>query len=222
MVTLYHHWLSPASRLIRVLLTEKRVDFTLRLEKEWERRPEFLALNPAGEVPVILTSEGNSYSGVRAIAEYLEETITEPQLIPGNSEERYQIRNLMDWFHTKFGSEVTRHLVSEKLYKRFLGIGEPDSEAIRCAAHNIKTHLRYIEYLTEGQNYLAGGQFTMADAAAAAHITVADYFGDIRWQDWPTAKEWYMRVKSRRSIRALLSDRVSGLTPPSHYAKLDF
>lgn len=222
MITLYHHWLSPASRLVRVLLAEKRIEFTLRLEKEWERRPEFLALNPAGEVPVILSSEGIAYSGVRAIAEYLEETVPDPALIPGGSEERYQVRTLVDWFHTKLGSEVTRHLVSEKLLKRFLGIGEPDSEAIRCASHNVKTHLRYIEYLTEGHYYLAGPHFTLADVAAAAHITVIDYFGDIRWQDWPDAKEWYLRVKSRRSIRALLADRVAGLTPPSHYTKLDF
>ncbi|WND03463.1 glutathione S-transferase family protein [Temperatibacter marinus] len=222
MITLYHHWLSPASRLVRVLLTEKRMEFALRLEKEWERRPEFLTLNPAGEVPVILSTEGKPYSGVRAISEYLEETIPEPKLIPGNAEERYQVRNLVDWFHTKFGSEVTRHLVSEKLLKRFLGIGEPDSEALRCAAHNLKNHLRYIEFLTIENNYLAGGQFTMADAAAAAHITVIDYFGDIRWQDWPGAKAWYSRVKGRRSIQPLLSDRVSGLTPPSHYADIDF
>ena len=193
----------------------------MRLEREWERRPEFLALNPAGEVPVMI-SDGIAFSGTRAIAEYLEETIPEPQLIIGDAAQRCEVRRLVDWFHTKFGSEVTRHLVTEKLFKRFLGMGEPDSEAIRCAAHNIKTHLRYIEHLSQQRHYLGGGQFTMADAAAAAHISVVDYFGDIRWSEWPAAKDWYMRVKSRRSIRTLLSDRITGLTPPSHYAKLDF
>ena len=222
MPTLYHHWLSPAARFVRVLLSEKRVDFTLRIEKEWERRPAFLALNPAGEVPVLVMDGGKAYSGVMAIAEFLEEIVPEPPLLIGDADERYEIRRLVGWFHTKLGSEVTRHLVTEKLYKRFFGMGEPDSEAIRCAAHNIKTHLNYIAFLAERRHYLAGGQFTMADAAAAAHISVADYLGNIHWQDWPQVKDWYMRVKSRRSVRSLLTDKINGLAPSKHYSELDF
>lgn len=222
MPILYHHWLSPAARFVRVLLLEKRIDFTLRLEKEWERRPAFLALNPAGEVPVLVMDDGKAYSGVMAIAEYLEEIVPEPPLLLGNADERYEARRLVGWFHTKLGSEVSRHLVSEKLFKRFLRIGEPDSEAVRCAAHNLKTHLHYISYLAERRHYLAGPQFTMADAAAAAHLSVIDYFGDIHFEDWPLVKDWYVRVKCRRSIRALLEDRITGLRPPAHYQDLDF
>ena len=222
MPTLYHHWLSPSARFVRVLLAEKRVDFELKLEKEWERRPAFMALNPAGEVPVLVMDGGHAYSGTMAIAEYLEAVIPEPPLYIGDAEERYEIRRLCGWFHSKVGSEVTRHTVSEKLFKRFLGMGEPDSEAIRCAAHNLKVHLKYITFLAERRHYLAGPQFTMADAAAAAHISVVDYFGDIAWENWPMVKEWYMRVKSRRSIRPLLADRVAGLTPPPHYQHPDF
>ena len=36
------------------------------------------------------------------------------------------------------------------------------------------------------------------------------------------AKDWYARVKSRPGFRPLLADRVSGVTPPTHYADLDF
>ncbi len=222
MPTLYHHWLSPAARFIRVLLGEKRIDFSLRLEKEWERRPAFLALNPAGEVPVLVMDDGHAYSGTTAIAEYLEEVVPEPSMMPGDANERYEVRRLTGWFHTKLGSEVTRHTVSEKLFKRFLGMGEPDSEAIRCAAHNLRTHLAYITYLTERRHYLAGAQYTMADAAAAAHISVVDYFGDIAWESWPHVKDWYVRVKCRRAVRPLLADRITGLTPAKHYQELDF
>jgi len=222
MPILYHHWLSPAARFVRVLLTEKRIDFSLRLEKEWDRRPAFLALNPAGEVPVLVMDDGKAYSGVMAIAEFLEEIVPEPPLMIGDADERYEIRRLVGWFHTKLGSEVTRHLVTEKLYKRFFGMGEPDSEAVRCAAHNMKIHLEYIAFLSERRHYLAGAQFTMADAAAAAHISVADYFGNIYWQDWPAVKDWYVRVKSRRSVRSLLGDKINGLAPSKHYSELDF
>jgi len=222
MITLYHHWLSPPSRFIRVLLDEKRVPYRMRLEKEWERRPEFMKLNPAGEVPVLILENNQPYSGVMAIAEYLEEVYPAPGMLTTDTEERYEIRRLTGWFHSKISAEVTRHIVSEKLFKRFLRMGEPDSEAIRCASHNLRIHMEYITWLAERRHYLAGSQFTMADAAAAAHISVIDYFGDIVWADWPVAKEWYMRVKSRRSVRGLLIDRVTGLQPPAHYEKLDF
>ncbi len=222
MPTLYHHWLNAPSRLIRILLEEKRITVDLRLEYEWQPRAAFLSLNPAGEVPVMVMDDGQAFSGTRAIAEYLEETVSQPVMIGDTPEGRYEVRRLFDWFHTKLGTEVTRHTVSERLLKRFLGMGQPDSEAIRCAAHNLRTHMRYIEFLTEDQNYLAGDRFTLADAAAAAHISVEDYFGTIGWRDWPGVKEWYLRVKSRRSVRSLLSDRVQGLTPPAHYSDLDF
>ncbi|GHF14565.1 glutathione S-transferase [Kordiimonas sediminis] len=222
MPTLYHHWLSPAARFIRVILAEKRVDIDLREEREWERRPAFLALNPAGEVPVLVMDDGKAYSGTKAIAEYLEEAIPEPALLIGSVDERYEIRRLIGWFHTKIGTEVTRLLVSEKLHKRIYGIGVPDSTAVRCAAHNLKTHMKYITYLVADRNYLTGKYFTMADAAAAAHLSVIDYFGDVHWSDWPEVKDWYMRVKSRRSMRSLLQDRVPGIRPPVHYDNVDF
>lgn len=101
-------------------------------------------------------------------------------------------------------------------------MGEPDSETIRCASHNLKIHLKYISFLMGKRHYLAGSVFTMADAAAASHISVADYFGDILWEEWPEVKEWYVRVKSRKSVRSLLQDRITGLTPPKHYSQLDF
>jgi len=51
---------------------------------------------------------------------------------------------------------------------------------------------------------------------------VLDYLGEVHWGDYPAAKEWYTRMKSRPSFRPLLADRVRGLPPASHYPDLDF
>jgi len=56
MRTLYHLWLHPYSRKVRLFLAEKRLDFDEKIEKIWERRTEFLTMNPAGDVPVQLPS----------------------------------------------------------------------------------------------------------------------------------------------------------------------
>ncbi len=55
---LYHLPLSPYSRKIRLVLAEKRLPFELRLEKVWERRPEYLELNAAGTVPTLVEDTG--------------------------------------------------------------------------------------------------------------------------------------------------------------------
>jgi glutathione S-transferase len=65
---LYHLWLSPQSRKIRLILQEKNLDFSLQIEKVWERRAEFVALNPACEVPVLIEPDGLVLADAGAIA----------------------------------------------------------------------------------------------------------------------------------------------------------
>ena len=219
---LYHLWLSPFSRKVRLALKEKGLDFTLQVEKVWERRPEFLALNPAGLVPVLVEDEGPTLCESTAICEYLDEVYGGRRLIGGDAGARAEIRRLVSWFDLKFGREVSEHLLFEKLMRRFMAMGEPDSAAIRAAQSNLRYHLDYVAYLTERRNWLAGGEFSLADMAAAAQLSCVDYLGDVPWAEFPAAKEWYVRVKSRPSFRPLLSDLIPGLPPPRHYADLDF
>jgi glutathione S-transferase len=219
---LHHLWLSPFSRKVRLALKEKGLDFTLQVEKVWERRPEFLALNPAGLVPVLVEDDGPVLCESTAICEYLDEVYEGRKLIGGDAVQRAEIRRLVAWFDLKFGREVSEHLLYEKLMRRFMAMGEPDSAAIRAAQSNLRYHLDYVVYLTERRNWLAGDEFSLADMAAAAQVSSVDYLGDVPWADFPAAKEWYARVKSRPSFRPLLSDLIPGLPPPRHYADLDF
>jgi glutathione S-transferase len=222
MRTLYHLWLSPFSRKIRLVLKEKTLDFEMAVERIWERRPEFLALNPAGEVPVLVEPDGTTLSDATAITEYLEEIYPERPLMGATPIERAETRRLVAWFDVKFNREVTVNLVEEKITKRFLGLGQPNSQAIRAGCQNIKHHLDYITYLMDRRSYLAGDSFGLADITAAAHLSSVDYLGDVPWEQHDGAKEWYARVKSRPSFRPLLADHIPGVAPPKHYADLDF
>jgi glutathione S-transferase len=222
MRTLYHFWLSPFSRAIRLILAEKGLAFELALEKTWERRPEFLALNPACEVPVLIDEDGTVVAGERAIAEYLDEAYPERSLIGGDFAARAETRRLTHWFDAKFNAEVTENLVGEKLMKRLKGAGYPQATAIRVGLTEIHNHLAYISYLADRRRWLAGDHLSAADIAAAAHLSVLDYIGDVPWEEHPGAKDWFARIKSRPSFRPLLADRVPGMPPPAHYADLDF
>lgn len=223
MRTLYHHPLCPFSRKIRVVLAEKKLDFDLKTERYWELRPEFVALNPAAEVPILIEEGGTVLADSMAIAEYLDERHREPPLLPAEPEARAEVRRLCNWFDIKFHREVTVCLVGEKVTKRLVqGATEPDSRLIRAGYAAIHPHLDYVGWLTERRTWLAGPNYTLADIAAAAQISCVDYCGCVPWDTHPAAKDWYARVKSRPAFRALLGDHLPGMPPPKHYADLDF
>lgn len=226
---LIHHRLCPHSRFIRVALAEYGIAPELVDEPVWERREEFLALNPAGTTPVLI-DEGIAVPGAMVIAEYVDEKIGlergNQRLMPGGIEARVETRRLTHWFNDKFFAEVTDYLVQEKIFKRHLpvaeGGGPPDSSAIRAARANIRYHLDYIGWLLRERNWLACERMTYADLAAAAHLSTADYLGDVPWEENESAKNWYARIKSRPAFRPLLVESLPGMTPPARYADLDF
>lgn len=222
MRTLYHVWLHPFSRKVRLALAEKKLEFDLQIEKIWERRTAFLAMNPAGDVPVMVEADGTILSNSQVICEYLEEVYPEINLLGRDAIQRAETRRLVSWFDVKFSREVTDNLVGEKLMKRFLKMGEPHGPSIRAGHANIHYHLDYIGFLCEKRKWLAGEQFTLADIAAAAHLSSIDYIGDVPWDEHHAARDWYSRVKSRPSFRPLLEDRIPGFTPAEHYENVDF
>lgn len=222
MRTLYHVWLHPFSRKVRIALAEKKLDFDLKVEKIWERRTEFLSINPAGDVPVLVEDDGTVLTDSQVISEYLNEVYPEVDLIGSDPLQRAETRRLVAWFDHKFNQEVTENLVGEKMTKRFMRKGEPNGSSIRAGHANIHYHLDYIGFLTERRRWLAGDELSMADVAAAAHLSAIDYIGDVPWEEHSAAKDWYVRIKSRPSFKPLLEESIPGFTPPQHYQNLDF
>jgi glutathione S-transferase len=219
---LYHFCLQPASRKLRILLKEKGLEFELQAENAWERRAAFLALNHAGETPVLVEADGTTIVEATAIAEYVEEVYPNPALLGATPIARAEVRRLVGWFDGKFNTEVTQNLLDQKILRRLNGHGGPDSQAIRAGKANIHQHLEYVAWLVDRRRWLAGEDFSLADIAAAAHLSALDYIGDVPWDRHAGAKDWYARVKSRPSFRPLLADQLAGIAPPPHYANLDF
>jgi glutathione S-transferase len=229
-VTLFHHPFCPHSRFIRIALGEYGIETRLVEERTWERREGFLALNPAGTTPVLVADGKPAIPGAHVIAEYLDETygpgLAERRLLPQEPGGRIEVRRLSHWFNDKFFEEVSGPLVMERVYKVHMkperGGGAPDSNAIRAARHNIGYHLAYIEWLLRARNWLAGDCLSYADLAAAAHLSLADYLGDVPWNEDAGAKSWYARIKSRPSFRPILADTHPAVPPSPTYADLDF
>jgi glutathione S-transferase len=229
MLTLYHHPFCPFSRFVRLALSEHGLAPRFIEERPWERRTEFLTLNPAGTTPVLIEEGRPPVPDATIIAEFLDETVGpdlgERRLMPTDINGRIEVRRLMAWFNQKFAQEVSGPLVEERIYSRHMASaqgGSPDMNVIRAALTNIRYHLAYIGWLVRTRDWLAGTRMTYADLAAAAHLSSIDYLGDVPWAEDDAAKIWYSRVKSRPSFRPLLAEIQAGLPPSRTYADLDF
>lgn len=220
---LYQFPLCPFSRKVRLLLGEKGVGYELVRESPWTRRDEFLDMNPSGQTPVMADSAaGIILMDSAAICEYFEETIEKAPMIAGTAVNRAEIRRLVAWFDEKLYGEVVAPLLHERALKRIVHRATPDTKALREAMKMANAHLDYIDYLLDHRRWMAGPVLSLADLAAAAHLSVADYLGGIDWRGHEQTREWYAGLKSRPSFRPLLSERMEIISPPDHYDKVDF
>lgn len=226
--TLHHFPLDPFSRQARLALGEKRLAFTEVVQRYWERPEGLAALNASGLLPVLVETPADGHAPplvvceTRALLEYLEEAYPEAPLLPRGAADRAEARRLAQWFDRKFDNEVDALLLHEKMEKRLLGLGAPDLAALRAGRDALRWHLGYLEDLLLTRDGLAGTRISHADIAAAAHLSVIDYVGEVKWDDHPAVKSWYTRLKSRPAFRPLLADRQPGLPAAPHYDDLDF
>ncbi|XVN42921.1 MAG: glutathione S-transferase family protein [Candidatus Rickettsia vulgarisii] len=219
---LYHYPICPLSRQIRILLKELDAQFTMIKEDYWQRNKEFLALNPAATMPALQESSQLVIAGIYPIIEYLNDKYPNFNFMDEDIGIKCEIRRLLYWFNEKFYREVTKIIIDEKIVRPSCQLGGPRTEFLRAAKNNLSYHLNYLTSLLEVRSFIASDSLSCADIAAASHISVLDYFGEMNWDKWLSVREWYAVIKSRPSFRSLLQDQIAGFTPPSCYADLDF
>lgn len=220
---LFQFPLCPFSRKVRLLLGEKGVGYQLVRESPWQRRDEFIDLNPTGRTPIVRDADRDiTLIDSAAICEYFEETVDAKPMISGTAANRAEIRRLVAWFDEQMYADVVAPLLDERMKKRIIHRAPPDGGNLRNAMRAANDHLDYIDYLLDHRSWIAGATLSLADLAAAAHLSVADYLGGVDWTGHDSAKGWYAGLKSRPSFRPLLSERMEIVAPPKHYELLDF
>lgn len=226
---LYHFIFDPHSRLVRLALGEKKLEFHEISVRYWEANETFLKLNPSGFLPVLVeTPQGDSggqshrVCETRAILDFLDEQYPDVKLWPENINERAEARRLVGWLERKFDFEVNALLLHEKMEKRLMGLGAPNIAAMRQGREAMKDHLKMFDTLLGHRSWVAGKDMSFADFALAGQLSLHDYFDEINWSRYTSLKTWYMAIKSRPCFRPLLADRLAGFVPSAHYAELDF
>ena len=219
---LYQFPLCPFSRKVRLVLSEKGIAFDLVREDPWAASDEFYALNPAGRTPVLHDPERKlTLIDSQAICEYFEETVETSPLIVGNAASRAEIRRLVALFDEAFFGDVTLPLLHERMKKRLVLREPPSSAVLRGAMRLAHEHLDYIDWLLDNRRWLAGARISLADFAAAAQISVADYLEGVDFEGHDNAHAWYRVMKSRPSFRPLLTQKMDGIPMPRNYADVN-
>ena len=221
MITLYHYYLCSSSRYIRLILEEHKISYQTQLENYWKPQKDFLELNPAGHLPVLVNEENFPVIGANACVEYIKDLELRSNFFVENYKEKAEINRLVHWFEVIFKKEVFDPIIYEKVYSRIVENITPNSENIRAALQNLDFHIQYFNYLLNNKNYFIKDELTYLDFLAAANFSVLDYLGLLNLKNHDNIREWYLKLKSRPSFRTLLKDQIVGLNPHENYKNID-
>ncbi len=221
MITLYHYYLCSSSRYIRLILEEHNIAYDTQLENYWKPQKDFLKLNPAGHLPVLVNEENFPVIGANSCVEYIKDLELRPKLFLDHYKEKAEINRLVHWFEVIFKKEVFDPIIHEKVFSRIVDHITPNSENIRAALDNLHFHLQYFNYLLTNKNYFIKDVLTYVDFLAAANFSVLDYLGLLNLKSYENIREWYFKVKSRPSFKTLLKDQIIGLNPHENYKNMD-
>jgi glutathione S-transferase len=173
-MTLYDHPDCPFGMKVRIVLAEKEWDYdlvTVDLAAGQHRQPEFLKLNPYGQVPVLVDEECVLYDST-IINEYLDDEYPEPSLRPADSDERARMRLLEAYADNSFTLPVMA--LEREMVK---GALERDEKIVERARDMIAQSLTMLNRELAGKEFLAG-ELSLADIAYAPGAVALERLGD--------------------------------------------
>ena len=237
MLELYHSVNSVCAQKVRIVLAEKGLEYkehlmTLRGD---QFDPAYMKLNPNGVVPT-LVHDGKPVVESSVILHYLDEAFPNPPLMPKDLHQRALVRQfnkLVDeyvhvscmiltfgtafrpWFAGLSGEEIDKRLAKSPLkqrteYKRDVALNGLDSRYVKDAVGHHEKLLKMMDASLERGQWLAGEQFSLADAAVIPYILRLDLLRlKNLWQKLPKVQQWYERLRARPSVKKELLDRMT-------------
>jgi glutathione S-transferase len=156
---------------------------------------DFTAINPKGYVPALEMKDGNVLTEGPAILQFVADLAPDRQLAPAHGTlERYR---LVEWLN----------FIATELHKNFSPLFRPTStEDMKEAARtNLRNRLAWVAARLEGNDFLTGSQFTVADAYL---FTVLGWSGKVGvdLSPWPVLGAFVERVGARPAVRQALRE----------------
>lgn len=208
----------PFSRQVRILLSELEKIFELKLLTDYSGEIITKEVTYERMLPILEYQEaGESLYGWYSILEFFYDSYKEHKLFLDFDSQR----NIIGFVNNNFYFNCVKKLLQEKV-QSYLHNQAPNSKHLRDVKIEISKYLAYFDERIEEYNWFGCESFQIADIAAAASISLIDYFGDVDWDDFENLQEWYRIVKSKPSMRKILQDEIKGFPPARHYKDPDF
>ncbi|MGE4339065.1 MAG: glutathione S-transferase family protein [Pigmentiphaga sp.] len=231
MLILYHGWTSTCSQKVRLALAEKELTYEGRLvdlRAGEQHTPEFLALNPRAEVPVLVHDDAVVTEST-IINEYLEAAFPAPALMPASPLARARVAQWNRWVDDDITIPVKIPSFQQNVYPAIsqwtperkaamvARIGNPitaarwraaadqgfSAEQLAEAHGKLRGFLQRLELSLENADWLVDDRLTLADVNVFPFVerlsTLQDY--DLV-RDWPAVAAWQERMRARPSYAA--------------------
>ncbi|NBB15469.1 glutathione S-transferase family protein [Caulobacter sp. SLTY] len=186
---------SISGNCLKVKWTAERIGLPYRwvetdILKGESRTPDFLARNPAGQVPLIILEDGRAIAQSNAIILYLAEG---SDLIPKDS---YARAKMFEWlFWEQYSHEP--YVAVARFQMAYMGKAAADLDP--KIVERGKAALARLERALQDGPFLVGDDLTLADIALVAYTRVA-HEGGFDLTDYPEVQAWIGRVESALGI----------------------
>ncbi len=203
-LVLHFHPLSSFCWKVLIALYENGTPFTPKLVNLGDEadRAEFLKLWPVGKFPVLQdTARNHDVAESSIIIEYLDQHFSaKTRFIPADAELARVVR-----FHDRFFDLHIHHLMQKIVGDRLRPADRKDPHGVEDARTRMTTALGMVEQAIAGKSWAAGGDFTMADCAAAPALFYADKVAPFA-QSHPNTTAYLERLKQRPSFARVLKE----------------
>lgn len=197
--------LGPNPRTVRMFLAEKGVEIPLEIVDLLagdNRRGPYLDRNPAGQLPCLELDDGTYLSEILPICEYIEEKHPTPSLVGATAEERAVTR----MWARRIDLNIIEPMTSGFRYAEGLMLFKDRIRTIPQAADDLKLlakeKLAWLDGLMNGNEWIAGKRFTLADIFLFAFLDFGATVGQPLDPNWKWLSDWYTRVAKRPSAAA--------------------
>jgi len=192
MFTLYEFASSGNCYKLRLAMAQLGISFR-RIEKDITRgetrTADFLAINPNGRIPVLVTPDNKVLPESNAALWYL---ARDSRLMP---EEAFQQAQVLQWmFFEQYNHEP--NIATSRYWIHVLGEKEKYAEALAEKQQKGHDALRVMESHLSGRDFFAGSGYSIADIALYAYTHVAGQ-GGFSLEDYPAIRAWLKRVEQQ-------------------------
>ncbi|MDB5840300.1 MAG: glutathione S-transferase [Herminiimonas sp.] len=189
---------SPYVRKVRIVMAEKKLDYTLVIDNVWAPETKILQSNPLGKVPCLVMEDGGAMFDSRVIVEYLDTLTPVGKLIPPQGRERAGVKC---WEALADG--VTEAAILVRLEKTMRPAEQQSQAWTDRQMAKVHAGLKAMSAGFTETAFCAGNQYTLADVAVGCTLGWLTFrFPEINWRDdYPNLGKLFDKLSERASFK---------------------